>query len=128
MEYIRIFNNDSEYQQFKDGDDYITPNICLDREINGIKCKPYTPPVVLITFTINGTEYQAEEGMIWVDWCDSKYNSIGLYATDGISYNSLLQNAYGMLYSVTQNNVVRPSEKINKEDIYYLTQSGGGGS
>lgn len=28
----------------------------------------------LITFTIDGTEYQAEEGMTWVEWCNSDYN------------------------------------------------------
>lgn len=29
----------------------------------------------LITFTVDGVEYQAEEGMTWVDWCNSKYNT-----------------------------------------------------
>lgn len=29
----------------------------------------------LITFTIDGTEYQAEEGMTWADWYVSNYNS-----------------------------------------------------
>ncbi len=31
--------------------------------------------VTLIDFTINGTPYQAEEGMTWAQWCDSKYNT-----------------------------------------------------
>jgi hypothetical protein len=30
-----------------------------------------------ITFTIGGTEYQAEEGMTWEEWIDSDYNTIG---------------------------------------------------
>lgn len=30
-----------------------------------------------ITFTIGGTEYQAEEGMTWGEWVDSEYNTIG---------------------------------------------------
>ena len=30
----------------------------------------------LITFTIDGTEYQAEEGMTWGEWVDSEYNVI----------------------------------------------------
>lgn len=30
--------------------------------------------VQLITFTINGTSYQAEEGMTWEQWVDSSYN------------------------------------------------------
>lgn len=29
----------------------------------------------LIDFTINGTAYQAEQGMTWAEWCDSSYNT-----------------------------------------------------
>ena len=38
--------------------------------------KKETSDVVLITFTINGTSYQAEEGMIWTKWVASSYNTI----------------------------------------------------
>lgn len=31
----------------------------------------------LITFTIDGTSYQAEEGMTWGEWCNSSYNTTG---------------------------------------------------
>lgn len=30
----------------------------------------------LITFTINGTTYQAEDGMTWWDWCNSEYSML----------------------------------------------------
>ena len=33
----------------------------------------------LINFTINGTAYQAEEGMTWEQWCDSSYNANSHY-------------------------------------------------
>ena len=33
--------------------------------------------VALISFTIDGTGYQAEEGMKWGDWCVSEYNTGG---------------------------------------------------
>ena len=29
----------------------------------------------IITFTIEGTEYQAEEGMTWAEWVESEYNT-----------------------------------------------------
>ena len=35
----------------------------------------------LISFTIDGTSYQAEEGMTWGDWIDSSYNN-GLFYAD----------------------------------------------
>ena len=35
--------------------------------------------VNIITFTIDGVEYEAEEGMTWGEWCDSEYNTDGFY-------------------------------------------------
>jgi hypothetical protein len=35
--------------------------------------------VVLNKFYIDGAEYQAEQGMTWVAWCKSKYNTDGFY-------------------------------------------------
>ena len=40
MKYLRVFNNDTEYQQFIGGGDYVTPNVCLNRETKGIVMKP----------------------------------------------------------------------------------------
>ena len=34
----------------------------------------------LITFTIDGVEYQAEEGMTWEEWVNSEYNKIQMVA------------------------------------------------
>ena len=31
--------------------------------------------ITLITFTISGTEYQAEDGMTWGEWVGSKYDT-----------------------------------------------------
>ena len=81
--------------------------------------------VNLFTFRISDVEYQAEEGMTWTDWCDSKYNSINLYVTDGIYGLCIINMHSSILYNITKNSIVHPSEKINKEDIYYLTQAGG---
>ena len=38
--------------------------------------------VSLITFTIAGTSYQAEEGMTWTEWCSSEYNTGTFYTSD----------------------------------------------
>lgn len=37
------------------------------------------PPPVIISFTLDGVTGQAEEGMTWSQWCDSKYNTSGYY-------------------------------------------------
>lgn len=35
-----------------------------------------------ITFTFNGETHSALRGMTWAEWCDSKYNTVGLYTWD----------------------------------------------
>lgn len=37
----------------------------------------------LIMFTVNGTEYQAEEDMTWKEWCNSEYNTGGFKYSSG---------------------------------------------
>ncbi len=46
----------------------------------------------LITFTINGIEYKAEQGMTWVDWNDA---DVGLSFPDGLVY---MHRQYPLLY------------------------------
>ena len=41
----------------------------------------------LISFTIEGTSYQAEEGMTWAEWVESDYNTAGFYVNqDGTAF------------------------------------------
>lgn len=39
-------------------------------------------PVALIKFTIDGTEYQAKEGMVWAEWIESEYNTNAFFLWD----------------------------------------------
>lgn len=41
----------------------------------------------IITFTIDGVVYQAEEGMTWTEWCDSPYNTDGFLLQVGYIRN-----------------------------------------
>lgn len=45
-------------------------------EIDGVV---YELGVKEITFTVDGTTYQADEGMTWAEWCESEYNTVGMY-------------------------------------------------
>lgn len=77
---------------------------------------------VLISFTINGVPYQAEEGMNWVNFCESSYND-GRVSING---NMLIVNNYATLYypngaSVGKFDII---EEIN----YTAAQGGGGGA
>ena len=44
----------------------------LENQVNGVE-----KGAKIISFTINSTTYQAEEGMTWRQWIESKYNTIG---------------------------------------------------
>ena len=78
MKYINRFSTNADYQAFTEGGGYVTPNICYVTESKGLKFKPKEKSApVLITFTVDGIEYQAEEGMTWEKWVNSDYNIDG---------------------------------------------------
>lgn len=53
--------------------------------------------VVTISFTINGVSYQAEEGMIWYDWCNSSYND-GRFECSGLQFEVFVKGSETRLY------------------------------
>lgn len=58
--------------------------------------KQGTSTPTLISFTLDGKEYQAEEGMTWADWVASEYNT-GRYRADGYhvsdEYSNPIENS-----------------------------------
>lgn len=72
----------------KGGDDYISliqtnlsQTISLPIDVT-YKKKVVTAGGESFTFTIEGQEYVAEEGMTWAAWCDSELNLDGYYIND----------------------------------------------
>ncbi|MBR6613925.1 MAG: hypothetical protein IKK84_04070 [Clostridia bacterium] len=57
----------------------------------------------LISFTIDGVEYQAEAGMTWLQWIDSEYNTIGATSSNAgeiIRYsNGIIKHSTGGVVS-----------------------------
>lgn len=55
---------------------------------------------ITVDDTINGTSYvcQAEEGMTWVDWINSKYNTYGWYIDTSFGYIFLSDGRYALAY------------------------------
>ena len=45
MKYFRVFETESNYTDFVNSSDYVTPNLCVIRSTGGTKCKPYLPPI-----------------------------------------------------------------------------------
>ena len=44
MKYFRVFETESNYTDFVNGSNYVTPNLCVIRSTGGTKCNPHTPP------------------------------------------------------------------------------------
>ena len=73
--------------------------------------------VTLISFTIDGTTYQAEEGMTYAEWVDSSYNTDGYY-TSGNRLYSASGSQYGTSAGMSTSNVIEDG------DVLYMTAGG----
>jgi hypothetical protein len=53
--------------------------MCLISGSKDLYCKPKIKVIIpnIITFTVDGVEYQAIEGMTWEEWVNSDYNIDG---------------------------------------------------
>ena len=77
----------------------------------------------LITFTVDGIEYQAEEGMTWGEWVDSDYNVNGDFGIDSmnnsVGYGDKEAGLY-ISYVGTQEGYVFASDIIQESYGYVL--------
>lgn len=73
--------------------------------------------IAIIEFTIDGTTYQAEEGMTWEEWVNSKYNTDVFYP-DGDGYVS---HPNGNYYVVTLNGIYEDITNVIAKNINYTT-------
>lgn len=69
-----------------------------------------TSESALITFTIDGIEYQAEENTTWAEWCNSNYNTEGYYIDENYI---ALDTRFMPVYVCTANG-------MNVESIDYI--------
>lgn len=87
--------------------------------------------VTLISFTIDGTAYQAEEGMTWLDWVNSSYN-IGSRFNCSATYSPVEDGTndgyYGYYVSTTstQRGAVSGDTAVIAGQAYLIIKIGGG--
>ena len=74
---------------------------------------PVVPQPTLITFTIDGTSYQAEEGMTWVEWVGTSYNT-GTFCVKA-SGNSVYKDSayYDFIQGTTKTAVIENGRDYN---------------
>ena len=83
--------------------------------------------ITLITFTIAGTSYQAEEGMTWEQWVNSSYNTDGFICLTDLYCVQSPDNKY--VHTSTAGKA-EPHHIIYSENAYVLSSqlTGGGGT
>ena len=74
-------------------------------------------PKPLISFTIDGTSYQAEEGMTWGDWVNSAYNTGGFRG----DINAIIK---GALFVSSGSGIVYSDNQITANAAYGLISLG----
>ena len=83
MKYLKYFEQASAYEAYKNGSDFITPNVSYIEESNSIEFNPYVIEKNIIHFVLNDINCEAEEGMTFKEWIFSDYfdinNSYNLY-------------------------------------------------
>lgn len=89
------------------------------------KFRPYTltQQTTLISFTIEGTEYQAELGMTWAQWVDSSYNTGGFAVDVG---DNTIRNGPKYLYTSSNMQLVFSSNTVISGGAYTLAYGGAG--
>ena len=78
--------------------------------------------VSLISFIIEETTYQAEEGMTWAEWVESEYNTIGVKID---SLGNVLSSG-GLKIALGSTSVVQISSDVIVVNTSYVTISSGG--
>lgn len=127
MKYLRKFQTNADYQAYKGGGDWVTPNVSLITGDNNIVYEPSDNTISLITFTIfeDGDgftkQFTAEEGMTWEEWINSgKYDITTKHGNLIIRYAQLTTgpNAGSYVY------VINTGIGTSRYDIYAPNDEG----
>ena len=114
------------------GDDYISliqtnlsQTISVPIEVT-YKKKVVTASGESFTFSIEGQEYVAEEGMDWATWCDSELNLDGYYINDSGHVELYVSTGWiGEYFSVNfESKAVLGADAIKPNANYYRTSAG----
>lgn len=78
----------------------------------------------LITFTVDGDEYQAEKGMTWTEWVESEYSPEGNFRADNSNVHYIETGAENPRGGVAiDGKWVHPADGIIANGVYYVTTS-----
>lgn len=84
-----------------------------------------TLDITLITFTIDGTQYYAEENMTWKEWVESIYSNNDYYTLDTFIFDKASNGSKRITYYLSDGTYITPTngEKIIANQDYYLVEN-----
>lgn len=86
------------------------------------------PSVTLISFTISGVTYQAEEGMTLGEWVASSYNTAGFFNPDGTTQVKTSDDSKYVCIQNSMNYPAGTSYVLSDGAVLYAVGSHSGGS
>lgn len=90
----------------------------IDYSAGSTKHYMHIDEINLINFTIEGVSYQAEEGMTWLDWINSKYNIDGYYQNGSVTNIVYApQENYGFTVGYIDTELIEDGDTISLRDI-----------
>jgi len=90
----------------------------IDYSASSTKHYMHIDEINLINFTIEGVSYQAEEGMTWLDWINSKYNTDGYYQNGSVTNIVYApQENYGFTVGYIDTELIEDGDAISLRDI-----------
>ena len=114
----------------KESDKIITINALLEEVKNGQSLLEFLQAnankqggATLISFTIDGTSYQAEDGMTWAQWVNSSYNTGGFTVNVG---DNTIRNGTNYLYTSSNMQLVSSSNTVISGGTYTFASGGAG--
>ena len=114
----------------KESDKIITINALLEEVKNGQSLLEFLQAngtkqggATLISFTIDGTSYQAEDGMTWAQWVHSSYNTSGFTIDAG---DNTIRNGTNYLYTSSNMQLVLSSNTVISGGAYIFASGGAG--
>lgn len=105
---------------FENDAGYITENQVQQMIENAIANMPSGEEAVIISFSIEGVSFQAEEGMTWRKWANSEYNTDGACVYDE-GADTVCFVEYSLNVLSPSNTPVKGSDKIISGYFYYLS-------
>ena len=78
-EYIKLFQNHTQYETYKNSADYITPNVSYCKQQDEVHYNPWVDPRLIVTFDINAEDFDDSGLRLYFDdfpqnICDNEYD------------------------------------------------------